>query len=91
MDCCWSPLRVGVFFVIRNDGWLLAYDICYKTKDYIFSQKISESALACMAINLKGDKMIIGDDDGLVSLVKLSKAFYETDNLEVEKKEILLV
>lgn len=86
MDCCWSPLRVGVFFVIRNDGWLLAYDICYKTKDYIFSQKISESALACMAINLKGDKMIIGDDDGLVSLVKLSKAFYETDNLEVEKK-----
>jgi len=63
MDCCWCPGRTGVFFVIRADGWLLAYDICYKTHDYVFSHKICECALTTMAINIKGDKVIIGDDD----------------------------
>lgn len=86
MDCVWCPGRVGVFFIIRSDGWLLAYDICYKTHDYVFSHKICETQLTTMAINLKGDRLIIGDDDGVVHLVKLSKAFYVYDNVEVERK-----
>lgn len=90
MDCCWCPGRTGVFFVIRADGWLLAYDICYKTHDYVFSHKICESALTTMAINIKGDKVIIGDDDGVVSLVKLSKAFYDVDHSnETEKRDFI--
>lgn len=88
-DCCWTPTRVGVFFVIRNDGMLIAYDICYKTHDYIFSQKICEAPLTSMAINNVGDYLIIGDNEGVVHLVKLSKAFYYTDENDKDKKELI--
>ena len=88
-DCCWTPTRVGIFFLIRNDGMLIAYDICYKTHDYIFNQKICEAALTSMAINNEGDYLIIGDHEGVVHLVKLSKAFYYTDENDKDKKELI--
>ena len=40
-----------------------------------------------MAINIKGDQIIIGDEDGVVQLIKLSKAFYTSDSTDTEKKK----
>ena len=40
-----------------------------------------------MAINNKGDKIIIGDDDGVVSLLKLSTAFYDMTDFDKRKSD----
>lgn len=87
MDCCWSPSRAGIFFIIRSDGWLHAYDICYKMNDYAFSHKIDDNSLQSIAINQKGDSLVIGNDDGMASLVKLSKSFYTVQQKDNEKKK----
>ena len=80
-DVVWASGRAGIFFISRSDGWLNAYDVCYKTNEYAFSYKIGDVALTSIAINNKGDKLIVGDDVGKVSLLKLSKSFYdESDN-----------
>lgn len=84
-DCCWVPNRTAIFFVSRSDGWVYAYDILYKTQEPIFGQKICDSALTSMCINIKGDKIIIGNDDGVVSLIKLSKSFYSAEQQEIKK------
>lgn len=84
-DCCWVPNRTAIYFIIRTDGWILAYDILFKTQDSIFSQKICEQPLTSMSINNKGDKIIIGAEDGSVSLLKLSKSFYTPENYENKK------
>lgn len=95
-DCCWLPNRTAIFFVIRSDGMILAYDILFKTQEPIFSQKISETPLTSMSINIKGDKIILGDDDGIVYLLKLSKSFYEMidqenkKNIEVNNLNLML-
>lgn len=86
-DCCWIPNRTAIYFVIRSDGWIYAYDILYKTQEPIFSQRVCETPLNSMSINLKGDKLIVGDDEGIVYLIKLSKSFYSLENHENKKEK----
>lgn len=86
-DCCWLPCRTAVFFVVRTDGWILAYDLLYKTDEPIFSQKISDLPITSMSINYKGDKIILGDDGGVAYLLDLNKAFYDTSEFEKRKSD----
>ena len=78
-DCLWNPIRHGIFFVSRSDGWVNAYDLCYKTSEPAFSYKVGESGLTSMAISNKGNSLIVGDEDGKISFLKLSKSFYEVE------------
>ena len=39
-DCIWSPVRCGIYFTARSDGWVNVYDLCYKTNDIAFSYKV---------------------------------------------------
>jgi dynein intermediate chain 2 len=84
-DCQWNAPRVGLFFVSRSDGWINAYDLCYKINDPAFAYKVSDTGLTSIAVNLKGDRLLVGDEEGKVSLVKLSKSFYSQDNTEYKK------
>lgn len=43
-----------------------------------------------MIINKDGDKILIGDEDGKVSLVKLSKSFYSISSNSVKAKQAFL-
>jgi len=87
-DCLWSS-RSGLYFISRTDGWINAYDLCYKTNESTFSYKVCDSALTSMCINsIKGDKLIIGDEDGKVYVLKLSKSFYSKHDDEMKKEYI---
>jgi hypothetical protein len=86
-DCLWST-RCGLFFISRTDGWINAYDLCYKINESTFSYKVCDSALTSMCINTKGDKLIIGDEEGKIYLLKLSKSFYSQQDLEFKKDYI---
>lgn len=84
-DCLWSIPRAGLFFVSRTDGWINAYDLCYKINESAFSYKVSESSLTTICLNMKGDKLMVGDEEGKVSLIKLSKSFYSQHDNENKK------
>jgi len=87
-DCLWSPIRAGIYFVSRSDGWLLIYDLCYKINEPAYSLKISESALSSIAINNSGDRLIIGDEAGKVYLLELSDSFKSKHDDENKKNFI---
>ena len=85
-DGVWSPIRAGLFFVSRTDGWINAYDMCYKINDSAFSYKVCDVPLTSIAVNYKGDKLLIGDESGKVSVIKLSKSFYVVSDNEYKKE-----
>lgn len=86
-DCLWTS-RIGMFFISRTDGWLNAYDLCYKTNEYSFSYKVCDSSITSMSLNIKGDRLVVGDEEGKIYLLKLSKSFYvSNDKTEIESKK----
>jgi len=89
-DCLWTP-RIGMFLICRSDGWINGYDLCYKLNETTFSYKVSDFSLTTMSLSAKGDKLLVGDEEGKVSLIKLSKSFYDTNNkTEVDNKKNML-
>jgi dynein intermediate chain 2 len=84
-DCIWSA-RPGLFFVSRNDGWINAYDLCYKMNEPTFSYKVCDSPLTSICLNSKGDKLIVGDEDGKIYIIKLSKSFYVQNDVDIKKE-----
>ena len=89
-DCLWTP-RIGMFLITRSDGWINGYDLCYKLNETAFQYKVTDASLTTMALSLKGDKLLVGDEDGKVSLVKLSKSFYVmNDKTDIDNKKNIL-
>ena len=89
-DCAWTP-RIGMFLICRSDGYIDGYDLCYKLNDTTFSYKVTDLSLTTMSLNVKGDKLLVGDEDGKVYLIKLSKSFYDCSNkTEVDNKKNML-
>jgi dynein intermediate chain 2 len=86
-DCLWSS-RCGLYFISRTDGWINAYDLCYKINESTFTYKVCDSALTSICITTKGDKLIIGDEEGKIYLLKLSKSFYSQADIENKKEYI---
>ncbi len=86
-DCVWT-CRVGLYIVARADGWINAYDLCYKINECAFAYKVCDSPIVSIALNNKGDKLVVGDEDGKVYLIKLSKSFYSQHDLDKKKNYI---
>lgn len=86
-DCIWSA-RCGLFFISRSDGWINAYDLCYKINEPAFAYKVCDSPITSLSINVKGDKLVVGDEEGKVYLIKLSKSFYSQHDVENKKDYI---
>jgi dynein intermediate chain 2 len=66
----------------------MAYDICYKINEPAFSYKVCNSNLNCIALNAKGNRLLVGDEEGKVHLIKLSESFYSQYDIE-NKKEFI--
>lgn len=61
MDGCWSPSRPGLFFVTRKDGWLDIWDYYYRQNEPALSQKISDSSLTSIKLNVVTGTSQIGN------------------------------
>ena len=72
---CWSPTRVGVFFVISMDGFLNVWDFYHRQNEVAYSHKIGNAALSSIGIQgntQSGGKLVaVGDANGSVSLLEL--------------------
>ena len=89
-DCLWTP-RIGMFLVSRSDGWINGYDLCYKINETTFEYKVTDASLTTMSLSSKGDKLLVGDEAGIVSLIKLSKSFYvmaDKEELDMKKNNL---
>jgi len=67
----WSPTRPGVFFLTRQDGRLDTWDYYYRMNEVSLTQKVSDSALTCLAVQSQGSMMAVGDADGVITLMQL--------------------
>lgn len=81
-DGCWSKTRSGLFFLTRIDGFLDVWDFYYKQNERAYSQKISDSPLTSIEVN--AHMVAIGDAEGTVSIMSLSKPLYEKHANEKE-------
>jgi len=72
----WSPLRAGVFFLCRHDGFIDVWDYFYRMNEVSLSQKVSESALTTMSIQAQGQFAVVGDADGVITLLQLCDGLY---------------
>jgi hypothetical protein len=80
-DGLWGK-RPGIMFLSRTDGFVVAYDICYKLNETIFSSKVTDFPITSMVLSKEGDKLFVADEEGKVSMLKLSKSFYEQTQLQ---------
>lgn len=93
-DGCFSPTRVGVFFLTRKDGWLDVWDYYYRQNEIAFSHKVSDAPLTCIKVSYvgSGNQIIggkyaaIGDQDGTVTILELCESLY---TLQKNEKDIM--
>jgi len=81
---CWSPSRAGLFFLTRMDGFLDVWDFFYRQNEVAYSQKVSDSPLTTISVspyNANNPNLsyyaAIGDSEGTVSMMQLSRPLYE--------------
>lgn len=83
---CWSPSRVGVFYVIGTDGFLNIWDFLHRQNDVVYSHKIGNAPLSSIGIqgNLQsGGKLVaVGDSNGAVSLLEVCDSLAVPQNGE---------
>jgi dynein intermediate chain 2, axonemal len=75
---CWSPTRAGLFYTIRQDGVLDAWDFYYRQSSPTYSHKIADAPLSCISVQGSaqsggGRLVAIGDTTGTVSLMEVSE------------------
>ena len=83
-DGCFSPTRIGAFFLTRKDGWLDVWDYYYRQNEVAFSHKVSTAPLTSIKINYSGSGnqitggkvAAIGDEDGTVTILELCESLY---------------
>lgn len=93
-DGCFSPTRVGVFFLTRKDGWLDVWDYYYRQNEIAFSHKVSDAPLTCIKVShvgsgnqiVGGKYAAIGDQDGTVTILELCESLY---TLQKNEKDIM--
>lgn len=92
-DGCFSPIRPGVFFLVRKDGWLDVWDYYYRQNEVAFTHKVSDTALTCIKLNYHinnhpsaGKYCAIGDQDGTVTLIELCDSLYQ---MQPREKDII--
>lgn len=72
----WHPIRPGVFFTTRMDGYLDCWDLMLRQTIPILSIQVSESTLHTARPTHEGHHIATGGADGNVTLLELSPSFY---------------
>lgn len=79
-------MRQGLFFLTRMDGFLDVWDFFYRQNEVAYSQKVSDAVLT--TIKISGSMAAIGDSDGTVSMMSLSRTLYDS-TLNPKEKDIM--
>lgn len=67
----WSPSRSSVFYIMRADGVLEAWDLLDKTHEPALLHTVSPSALTALSIRVEGRKhfLAVGDMHGALRIL----------------------
>uniref|UniRef100_A0A8C9SCC7 Dynein axonemal intermediate chain 2 n=1 Tax=Scleropages formosus TaxID=113540 RepID=A0A8C9SCC7_SCLFO len=72
MDGCWSPVRPSVFFTVKMDGTLDAWDFLFKRNDPTLSVKVCDEALCSLRVQDNGRLLACGSQLGTATLLEIS-------------------
>ena len=75
----WSTTRPGVYFVAKSDGCVDVFDLFHRQEAAVYSLKVSDAphGLTSMRINAQGRLIAVGDAQGSVNVVQLSRGLTE--------------
>jgi len=82
-SAAWSPTRPSVFFTTNMNGTLDIWDLMTKHADPTLSVKVTDAPLRSLRIQEQGNRVAVGDENGSVTLLKLSEAL---SHLQKEEK-----
>nr|XP_043874818.1 dynein axonemal intermediate chain 2 [Solea senegalensis] len=71
MDACWSPVRPSVFFTVKMDGVLDAWDVLLKQNDPVLSVKVCDEALFSLSVHHHGRLVACGSQQGGATLLEV--------------------
>ncbi|XP_051958636.1 dynein axonemal intermediate chain 2-like [Xyrauchen texanus] len=72
LDGCWSPVRPSVFFTVKMDGTLDAWDLLLKQKNPTLSLKVCYEALYSIRVQDKGRFLGCGSRLGTVTMLEMT-------------------
>jgi len=73
----WSTTRPGVYYTAKNDGVVDVYDLYHRQESPVYSLKVSDQPLTSMKIHSNGKNIAIGDQNGSVTVLSVSKGLVE--------------
>ena len=76
---CWSNTRPAVYYVARSDGCMDVYDLLHRQESSVYSIKVSDApaGLTSMRMSTAGRLIAIGDANGSVNVVQVSRGLHE--------------
>jgi len=69
---CWSPTRPSVLFSVALDGSMNVWDLFDRQNEPVYSQKVVHGALSSVGVSKNGRLVSCGDENGNVSVLRLS-------------------
>ena len=71
----WSNSRPGVYYVAKSDGCMDVFDLLHRQESPVYSLKVSDAqaGLTSMRMNAAGRLIAIGDANGSVNVVQVSR------------------
>jgi len=73
-SACWSPTRPGLFYTIKTDGTLDAWDLFFRHNTPAFTTQVSKESLTSIRIQNNGSIVALGDAAGSVTVLELNSA-----------------
>ncbi|VUZ51240.1 unnamed protein product, partial [Hymenolepis diminuta] len=74
-DGRWSPVRPGLFFMTRLNGYLELWDFVFKHQEPTLKFKVSNDSLHCVRVNEGGFLVAVGSKPGVTTILELSAGF----------------
>jgi dynein intermediate chain 1 len=85
-DVDWSPVSSSIFVAVNSDGVLYGYDLdINRYKEMTCQRIISKGRLTRVALSRSAPVILVGDDKGVVSCLKLSPNLQKISSNELEK------
>ncbi|DBB04306.1 TPA: Dynein, 78 kDa intermediate chain, flagellar outer arm [Trebouxia sp. C0004] len=88
-DAAWSPHSATVFAAVTDDGKVHVYDLAENKHDALCQQKVVKKAkLTKISFNPKHPILIVGDDRGCVTCLKLSPNLRKVSKPAEDKQKV---
>ncbi len=88
-DVAWAPFSSTVFAIITTDGRLRLYDLNVNKHEPVGETRLNKKArLTKVCFNPREPILIVGDDKGVVSTLKLSSSIRKSGGPRVEDMDV---